>query len=67
MNNDMLSKGEKNENLSILMLLHIANAIAMSRDLQSWRSSFSLFKHSYFFQFLIFEIIRPDVYFFLAC
>lgn len=62
----MLSKGEKNENLSILMLLHIANAIAMSRDLQSWRSSFSLFKHIYYFQFFVFDIIRFVVWFYVV-
>ena len=40
-------------------------AIAMSRDLQLWRSSFSLFKHIYYFQFLIFEIIRFAVWFYV--
>ena len=41
------------------------DAIAMSRDLHSWRSSFSPFKHIYYFQFLIFEIIRFVVWFYV--
>ena len=41
------------------------NAFEMSRDLQSWRSSFSPFKHIYYFQFLIFEIIRFIVWFYV--
>ena len=41
------------------------NAFEMSRDLQSWRSSFSPFKHIYYFQFLIFEIIHFVVWFYI--
>ena len=41
------------------------NTIEMSCDLQSLRSSFSQFKHIYYFQFLIFEIIRFTVWFYV--
>ena len=41
------------------------NAIEMSRDLQSWRSSFSPFKHLHYFQVLIFKIIRFVVWFYV--
>ena len=41
------------------------NLMEMSHDLQSWRSSFSPFKHIYYFQFLIFEIIGFIVWFYV--
>ena len=41
------------------------NAFEMCRDLQSWRSSFIPFKHICYFQFLIFEIIRFVVWFYV--
>ena len=64
--NHMLSKGEKkNENWLIPNVITRHNAFAMSRDLQSRRASFSPFKHIYYFQFLIFEIIRFAVWFYV--
>ena len=66
MSNHMLSKGEKKnkKNWSILMSSQ-DNAIEVSRDLQLWRSSFGPFKHIYYFQFLIFEIIHFVVWFYV--
>ena len=57
MSNHMLSKGGKKERKNWSTL--------MSRDLQSWRSSFSPFKNIYYFRFLIFEIIRFVVWFYV--
>ena len=59
MSNHMLSKGAKRtKKLINTNVITRHNAFEMSRDLQSWRSSFSLFKYICYFQFLIFEIIR---------
>ena len=58
-------KETKNENWSILMSSQHITLLLMSRDLQSRRSSFSPFKHIYYFQFLIFEIIRFIVWFYV--
>ena len=67
MSNHMLSKGKKKRTKKVINTIVITrhNAIAMSRDLQSWRSSFSPFKYIYYFQFLIFEIIRFVVWFYV--
>ena len=51
-------KGKKERKNWSMLMPSQDNAIAVSRDLQSSRSSFSPFKHICYFQFLIFEIIR---------
>ena len=58
-------EGKKERKLINTNVILRHNAIVMSRDLQSWRSSFSPFKHIYYFQFLIFEIIRFVVWFYV--
>ena len=66
MSNHMLSKGEKRtKELINTNVITKHKAFEMSRDLQSWRSSFSPFKHICYFQFLIFEIIRFVVWFYV--
>ena len=66
MSNHMLSKGEKRTKKVInTNVITRHNAFEMSRDLQSWRSSFSPFKHICYFQFLIFEIIDFVVWFYV--
>ena len=50
MSNHIISKGEKRtKKLINTNVITRHNAIAMSRDLQSWRSSISLFEHIYYF------------------
>ena len=60
MSNHMLNKGEKIEQKKLINTNVITrhNAIAMSRDLQSWRSSFSPFKHIYYFRHANIEHIK---------
>ena len=66
MSNHMLSKGEKRTKKVInTNVITRHNAFEMSRDLQSWRYSFSPFKHICYFQFLIFEIIDFVVWFYV--
>ena len=66
MSNHMLSKGEKRTKKVInTNVITRHNAFEMSRDLQSWRSSFSPFKHICYFQFLIFETICFVVWFYV--